>query len=332
MKKQSFGAMASVVVLFVAMIGGCGRCDQGEVDDPCEKGVQSPWFDPPGSTPKPFLAELIRTNQAEIALAVSPRNDEFLFTRAFFDESGIHFSLHVSILVDGLWTAPQPVPFASELGEAEAFYDPSGDRLFFFSSRPRPGTEDPPRAMNLWFVEREREAWGEPVFIGKPDAPIEYGWSGSMLDDQTFFFTARPYEELGLADIYRVPISDDRFGVAETIGPPVNTPEYTENEPAIAPTDSYLVFYSAGRPDNLSAELLGDLYISFRQSDGTWGEPQHIDEPINSPAEENWPRISHDGKYLFFSSSRREGVELPDLYWVSTDALEKYRSPVPPVD
>ena len=75
----------------------------------------------------------------------------------------------------------------------------------------------------------------------------------------------------------------------------------------------------------MSSELLGDLYISFLQDNGAWGEPVHIDPPINSAAEENWPRISQDGKYLFFSSNRREGAEFPDLYWVSTEALEKYR-------
>ena len=85
------------------------------------------------------------------------------------------------------------------------------------------------------------------------------------------------------------------------------------------------MFYSAGRPDNLSSELLGDLYISFRGADGNWKDATRIDEPINSTAEENWPRISPDGKFLFFSSNRREGIEMSDLYWVSTRALEKYR-------
>lgn len=325
MKTQSVEATALVMVLCVAIVGGCGSSDEGIVVDPPDKDVQCFGFDPPDVVPVPFVPELIRTDHAEIAVAVSPCDDEILFTRASFDESGIHFRLLVSELVDGAWTTPRPVPFASERGETEPFFNTTGDRLYFYSGRPEPGTENPPRSMNLWYVERVGEAWGGPVFMGRPDAPIEYGWSGSLLNDDTFFFTARPYQELGLADIYQVPISDDGFGVAESIGPPVNTPEYTENEPAVAPDGSFMVFYSAGRPDNLSTEMLGDLYVSFRLSDGGWGEPLHIEEPVNSAAEENWPRISHDGKYLFFSSNRREGAELPDLYWVSTEALEKYR-------
>jgi len=304
---------------------GCGSPNQDLAEDPPAKAMEDLGFEPPGLVPEPFAPRLTRTDDAELAVALSPRLDELVFTRAFFDQSGIHFALMTSKIVDGKWTDPEPVSFRSERGEAEAFFDTSGNRLYFYSGRPEPGAESPPRAMNLWYVEREGEDWGEPVLMGRPDAPIEYGWSGSLLGDDTFFFTARPYEDLGLADIYRVSVGDDGFGVAESIGPPVNTPEYTENEPAVAPDGSYFVFYSAGRPDNLSTEMLGDLYISFRQSDGSWGEPRHIAEPINSAAEENWPRISHDGKYLFFSSNRREGAELPDLYWVSTEALEGYR-------
>jgi hypothetical protein len=308
---------------------GCGSPDEDMTDDPPARESATAFaFDPPGLVPEPFAPRLTLTDDAELAVALSPRLDELIFTRASIDPSGIHFALLISEFVDGEWIDPRPAPFASDRGEAEAFFNASGDRLYFYSGRPEPNATNPPRAMNLWFVEREGETWGEPRFLGRPDAPIEYGWSGSLSDDLAFFFTARPYDELGLADIYQVPISDDGFGVAESIGPPVNTPEYTENEPAVAPDGSYLVFYSAGRPDNLSSEMVGDLYISFRQGDGMWTESQHIDEPINSAAEENWPRISHDGKYLFFSSNRREGAELPDLYWVSTDALEKYRSAI----
>ena len=63
---------------------------------------------------------------------------------------------------------------------------------------------------------------------------------------------------------------------------------------------------------------------TVRGADGDWQEAIHLDAPINSRAEENWPRFSPDGKFLFFSSNRREGTELPDLYWVSTGALLEY--------
>jgi hypothetical protein len=318
-----------VFISLALLVVGCGEHPHEAADRPHDSSESESEtefeFDYPGLDPEPFLPEITSGDDAELAVALSPRSDEFFFTRIGVDETGMRFELLHSRLVDGRWTEPAPAEFSSGRPEAEAFFDGSGDRLYFYSGRPASGAAEPPQTMNLWRVDRESTGWGPPRLVGRPDAPIEFGWSGCLVGDDEFFFTARPYDDPGLADIYRVPFEDGVFGATESLGPPINTAQYTENEPAVAPDGSFLVFYSAGRPDNLSSELLGDLYISFRDNDGSWTEPRHIDEPINSPAEENWPRITPDGKYLIFSSDRGEGVEMPDLFWVSTKALERYR-------
>ena len=278
----------------------------------------------PTLEPELFLFELVGNDDAQLALEMSPTGDELYFTRARIQDQDISFELQRSMLVNNQWTQPERVSFGSEYGDMEAFFNRSGQRLYFFSSRPGPGTTEPVQTMNLWYVEKKTNAWGAPQMLGKPGSLAKYGWSAALLDDRTLYFTARPHENPGLADIYEVSITDGSFGEPMSIGAAINSVEYTENEPAIAPNGDYLVFYSAGRPDNLSSEMLGDLYVSFRGDDGKWLDAVHIEAPINSAAEENWPRISPDGKFLFFSSNRREGTEFPDLYWVSTKALQKY--------
>ena len=313
-----------------ASVVGCGKdCMEPEGDIPPDEIETALGFDTPGLVPELFAPDLIEGDTGEFSVAISPRQDELFFTRATFGEGEVRFELQVSELDDGKWTVPRAVPFASGLGEAEAFFDAGGDRLYFYSGHPEPGYPDSRRVMSLWYVDREGGGWGERRYLGFPDAPIRYNWSGSLMGPTTYLFTARPYEDGNLADIYQAPITDDGFGPAVNIGPPVNTTDYTENEPAVAPDGSYLVFYSAGRPENLNPRGMGDLFISFRQPDQSWGEPQHLDEPINSAGEENWPRFSPDGKYLFFSSTRRNAVGFIDIYWVSTDALDKYRPAIP---
>ncbi len=313
-------------LLLTAGVIGCGKARlEPAGDERADEAAKALGFDAPGVVPELFAPELIEGGTGEFAVAISPRQDELFFTRATFGEGEVRFELQVSELDNGEWTPPRAVPFASGLGEAEAFFDASGDRLYFYSRHPEPGYPDSRRVMSLWYVDREGGGWGERKYLGFPNAPIRYTWSGSLMGPTTYLFTARPYEDGNLADIYQVPITDEGFGPAVSIGPPVNTPDSTENEPAVAPDGSYMVFYSAGRPENLSPEGMGDLFISFRQSDGSWGEPQHLDEPINSAGEENWPRFSPDGKYIFFSSTRRNSVGSIDIYWVSTEALEKYR-------
>jgi len=280
-------------------------------------------FAAPGMEPELFAFDLLGNDDGQLAPVISPDGKELYFTEFRIQEHGVAFQLHRSVFMDSRWTRPEQVSFGGDYNNMEAFFDTSGRRLYFYSNRPEDNSATPAPAMNLWFVEKETQSWGKPKLLGRPDPLVKYGWSASLLNDNALYFTARPYENPGLADIYEVSIAGDAFGEPRSIGEMVNTLEYTENEPALAPDGSYMVFYSAGRPDNLSTEILGDLYISFRNDDGDWMEAIHIDAPINSPAEENWPRISHDGKFLFFSSNRRDGVKLPDLYWVSTRALQQ---------
>ena len=58
---------------------------------------------------------------------------------------------------------------------------------------------------------------------------------------------------------------------------------------------------AAGRPDGHSGS--GDLYISY-QRDGVWTKAQNLGDEINSHREEYSPKISPDGRYFFFSSTR----------------------------
>ena len=69
----------------------------------------------------------------------------------------------------------------------------------------------------------------------------------------------RGYDSSGLAELYQVSIAGGVFGELRSLGHGVNTRDHTENEPTMAPDGSYMIFYSAGRPDNLSSEMLGDL-------------------------------------------------------------------------
>src|SRR5436190_417070 len=47
----------------------------------------------------------------------------------------------------------------------------------------------------------------------------------------------------------------------------------------------------------------GTLYVSFDQN-GRWTPARHLEHNINTEAEEEYPFLTPDGKYLFFSSER----------------------------
>jgi OOP family OmpA-OmpF porin len=69
--------------------------------------------------------------------------------------------------------------------------------------------------------------------------------------------------------------------------------------------------------ESYSTYGLEDLYVSFRQSDGSWGEPQNLGSDINTPMQEMSAFVAADGRTLYFTSNRSGGKGSMDI-WVST--------------
>ncbi len=89
--------------------------------------------------------------------------------------------------------------------------------------------------------------------------------------------------------------------------------------PFIAPDESYLIF------DGKRAGGYGDsdLYISYRQPDGSWGEAINLGDKINTEAWEAVASVTPDGKYLFFNRNMgTDKYENVDIFWVDAQIIE----------
>lgn len=83
-----------------------------------------------------------------------------------------------------------------------------------------------------------------------------------------------------------------------------------ESDPALDEDGRRLYYVSnrdAADPDNL------DIRVVERGTDGAWGTPRRLPEPVNSPASELLPRPLADGR-LLFGSSRAGGHGQGDIY------------------
>ncbi len=108
--------------------------------------------------------------------------------------------------------------------------------------------------------------------------------------------------------------------------------------PQIAPfSDEFYYFNPVFSPDgkrlyfisNRSAGECGgldqvfDIYISFRQKDGSWTPARKMDNGINSDKFENTPMVSPDGKYLFFLSQRNGGIG--EVFWMDAKIIDEHK-------
>ncbi|OCQ20836.1 hypothetical protein A7985_13645 [Pseudoalteromonas luteoviolacea] len=104
----------------------------------------------------------------------------------------------------------------------------------------------------------------------------------------------------------------------------INTGKWNAH-PFIAPDESYILWDSVRESGYGSS----DLYISFRQDNGTWGKAINLGSKVNTPAEEGGPHITPDGKYLFFNrmvpdKNGKEGAQ-SDLFWIDAQLIEDLR-------
>lgn len=104
-------------------------------------------------------------------------------------------------------------------------------------------------------------------------------------------------------DIYVADITDGEPGVAQNLGPAVNS-VYPDGEHAIHPDDTTLYFTSLDRPGGTGG---ADIYVSV-YTGGTWQQAVNLGSPINTTADELQPAFTSDGDTLFFTSDRDDQV------------------------
>ncbi len=98
----------------------------------------------------------------------------------------------------------------------------------------------------------------------------------------------------------------------------INTGRYNAH-PFIAQDESYIIWDGQRNSSDSNA----DLFISFRQKDGAWGQAIKLGGEINTPASEFAAQVTPDGKYLFFN--RNIDKDNVDTFWVDAKVIEKLR-------
>src|SRR6218665_1724253 len=86
--------------------------------------------------------------------------------------------------------------------------------------------------------------------------------------------------------------------IKENLGKGVNSKE-REVAPIITPDGKTLFFTRQGHNGNIGKEKKQEVWISKMQSDGTWGEAENVQAPINTEEHNAVSTISADGKTVF---------------------------------
>ena len=214
------------------------------------------------------------------------------------------------------WTRPEVVPFSGRYSDLEAFIAPDGKGMYFASNRPDSG-DGPPGDFDIWYVDRVGSGWSAPRNVGSPVNTDKDEFYPSVTRRGDLYVTGGYEGTLGGEDIFRFERQGESFGLPINLGPGVNSAKGEFNA-FVDPSERYLLFSSFGRPDQIGG---GDLYISERQADGSWGPARILGPEINSKSLDYCPWVSPDGSFMLFSS-RRPGQ---GQYWTTRKTLADIR-------
>jgi len=140
----------------------------------------------------------------------------------------------------------------------------------------------------------------------------------------TFYFYVLDFKD-GSGHMSYSRLIDGKYEEPQKLNKAINRGKYIAH-PFIAPDESYLMWDAEKEGENTP-----DIYISFRKKDGSWGEAINMGDKINSALYEQRPKVTPDGKYLFFWKGdvkvREDGSRyvIGSPYWVDAQIIENLR-------
>jgi len=249
----------------------------------------------PSTTPEIFAPDLIsKKSEYEFGSVFNKTATEFYYGVDTGNTSEIRFTK----LEGNTWSKPKTILSDNRFGYNDPFLSPDEKRLYFISQRALDG-KGAKNDYDIWYVEKQGNSWSAPTNAGTNINTKNNEYYISFTENGTMYFSSNKQNSSKRQqsfDIYHSEFKNGKFQEAVVLSEAINT-KYYEADVFIDPKEKYIIF-CANRPEGLGR---GDLYISFKNADGTWTKS-----------------INMGRKYFFYTSNQ-------DIYWVSTNVFNELR-------
>ena len=194
----------------------------------------------------------------------------------------------------------------------------SPDRLSLYMASNRPGGKG---GLDIWVATRTSTSgpWGEPVNLPEPINSADDDFCPTPIHGDGLFFVSRRVVEgvtCGLADIYFARRNSAHgWSEPQHLGCDPAGPNSALDEQGPSYVQGRLFFSRSTLPPGNS----GELYVSEKQGDMSFGAASPIVELNDAAANDIQPNVRKDGREIVFSSNRADGLGGQDI-WAATRA------------
>lgn len=255
----------------------------------------------PGLNPEVFAPGIVSVeNRYEYGVSFTPDFKAMYFTPTIDGASQIFMSK----VVNDHWTKPEKISLTNGIVNDEfgALVSAGGGTMMF-------STYSEQYPLKVWQLSKDKDNHGEASLL---DSPLN--------DNQVSITSIARY-----GDIYYQNHDDGKLYIAPRIGGKyphqyqVAIPHGSQGY--ISPQQDFLLVEAHKNNDKSKDK---DLFVYFKQEDGSWSQPMGLGSAVNSDFRESSPSLTPDGKYLFFNRYDEQSGN-PNIYWVSAEVITSAR-------
>jgi hypothetical protein len=257
---------------------------------------------PPTNEPVLFAPGIVSNGADHHAVAFNPEGNEMYWEVLVNGIPKVGFST----IVNGVWTKPDLVSFCKNdtYIYGNPFVSPDGNKLFFTSFRPGAVSKD---KENIWYAEKTITGWSNPNPVNSIVNSLRVHWSLSVAQNGNLYFQGSQLDGNKEGGIYYSKFVNGEYTKPVRMSEEINN-DKNETCPFVAPDESYILF---NRFDMMEPTNSG-IFISFRDKSGHWAPAVRM--LGGSPDKGGMsPRITYDGKYLFYANR--------GIYWMPLGKL-----------
>lgn len=204
----------------------------------------------------------------------------------------------------------------SEYNEINPMISPDGRTLYFARISHPNNTHGDKGSQDIWYSDFDEggKRWGPARRMGFPLNKDEYNCAYSITPDGQTMLVKGSYSN-GNYETRGFSISKK---TANGWSPPqkMDIPGYVsmskgQFDCGFMSADGKVLLMAFSEKKNSKED---DIYVSFRQKDGSWSKPMDLGIEVNTKFTETTPFLAPDGATLYFSSNRDGGIGSNDIY------------------
>jgi len=204
----------------------------------------------------------------------------------------------------------------TEFNEIAPIISPDGKTVYFSRISHPQNTNGTKGSQDIWFSELKNEQWTAARRLPSPLNKEQYNSLYSITPDGNTLLLKGAYKN-GIYETRGFSLSK-KTARGWSAPNKIEIPGYSKTSKGqfdcgYLSTDGKVLVMSFSEKKNSKVD---DLYVSFKQKDGTWTKPMNLGKEINTEEfTETTPFLAPDGVTLYFSTDRKGGQGSNDIYY-----------------